>query len=141
MSMWFSPDIVTFAGNELTHVRHVEVQAIPFDPNASLSSNRIMGFPPSPADVQIETRVERDVVDEIAPFDLPMTMGTLTFEVALGRSDGYRQRISLQAELAWSTLIFDRNKPARHVIRFLTISTGGNIGTLFQLVDVKPINI
>ncbi len=141
MSMWLNPDLVTFAGKELTHVRHVEVQAIPFDTSAQLASNRIMGFPPVPNDVQIETRVERDIVDDINPFDLPTTQGTLTFEVALGRSDGHRQRITMQAELAWSTLIFDRNKPARHVVRFLTISTGGNLNSLIQLTEVKPINI
>ena len=141
MSMWLNPDLVTFAGKDLTHVRHVEVQAIPFDPGASLSSNRIMGFPPSPADVQIETRVERDIIDDINPIDLPLTQGVLTFEISLGRSDGHRQRFTMQAELAWSTLVFDRNKPARHVLRFLTISTGGNIGSLFQLIEVKPINL
>jgi len=141
MSVWLNPEVVTFGGKELTHVRSVRVQALPFDSSASLASERIMGLPPDPMDVQIETRVERDITGPIDPYDLPGTSGTLVFEVALGRSDGYRQRITLEAELAWSTLEFDRMKGARHIARFLTISSGGNLGLLIQLDEVKPLNV
>lgn len=141
MSVWLNPEVVTFGGKELTHVRSVRVQSVPFDTNASLASERIMGFPPNPMDVQIETRVERDITGPIDPYDLPGTSGTLMFEVALGRSDGYRQRITLEATLAWSTLVFDREKPARQIGRYLTISSGGNLNSLIQVDEVKPINV
>ena len=141
MSIWLNPERVTFAGNELTEVRRVQVQAIPFDPNGLGSLEGLMGLPAAPMDVQIETRVECEIVGLIAPFDLPGATGTLSFEVAVGRSDGHRQRIELDATLAWATLVFDRGKPARRVVRFLTISSGGDLSSLISVTAVNPLGV
>ncbi len=133
MSMWLNPERVMFAGNELTSVRKVSVQAIPYEASGLGSLEGLMGLPSAPIDVQIETRVEREIVGSLEPFELPSATGTLAFEVALGRSDGHRQRIELEATLAWSSLIFERGKSARQVARFLTISSGGILNSLISI--------
>jgi len=139
MAVWLHPERVTFAGKIFDHVRHVRIESIPFDPNAQTANpDRLMGLPSDPMDVQITIVVVRDIVGSLEPFDLPSASGPLEFEVALGRSDAHRQRIALDATLAVSRFIFDRQSPARHEARFLAVSSNGEIESLITLDSVAP---
>ena len=133
MSLFAIGDSVEFDGQKIDNVRRVTIAtAVPDDYEAPGG-----GVPP-PTPVHVTTTVERNLAAVFSTLALPGISGEFAVEVARGRTDAHRQRISFETEALSLTIVFDAVDGAKEVIKFESVTDVDNIGDLFT---VEPIEI